>query len=470
MNAQILSKINRYFRGLSDKEIKKLDSSFHREVKKHNVRYLNDEGSPRDIQLVLRPWLFGREQAAFLHRIIYRLKASQHKLFLLYLKEKVIQEMLPLHPKEKEWFFLVNKSRPQKYQTVFGRWDTNVVFDLKDRKQPHQIKFIETNTVGIGGIHYIPAVSEALKTVLHHQLEKQVLPYRLNHQPDPRQLLAQEIKQHARLIGRQRLNVAFMENREYLGGTVELAELTQYFLKLGINAILADPRDLKLKGKEIYCKGKNIDIIYRDSELEELIELEEEGYSMSALKQAFINNQVISSISGELDHKSAFAIFTDPQFAKFFTAKERALFKKYIAWTRILKEGMTSDMHLRKIDLAPYTIKNKDKLIIKPNRAYGGEGVVIGKLAAKNEWQDYVKKAADNPGDFVVQELVRIEQEEFPFFNSRHKIEFDKFYAVSGIVVTRNSIAVLGRFSKNMVVNVAKKGGIIPTLQLRGKG
>lgn len=466
MSAQILPKINRYFRGLNAEAVKKLDESFHREVKKHNVRYLNDEGSARDIQLVLRPWLFGREQAAFLHRIIYRLKASQHKLFLLYLKEKAIQEMLPLHPKEKEWFSLINKSRPQKYQTVFGRWDTNVVFNLKNR-HPRQIKFLETNTVGIGGIHYIPAVSEALKAALHHQLEKQVLPYRFDHQPDPRQLLAQEIKQHARLIGRKRLNVAFMENREYLGGTVELAELTQYFLRLGINAILTDPRDLKLKGKEIYGKGKNIDIIYRDSELEELIELEEKGHSMSALKQAFINNQVISSISGELDHKSAFAIFTDPRFDRFFTVGERALFKKYIAWTRILKEGMTCDTQLRKIGLVPYTIKNKDKLIIKPNRAYGGEGVLIGKSATKKEWQDYVKKAADNPGDFVVQELVKIEQEEFPFFNSRHRIEFDKFYAVSGIVVTRNSIAVLGRFSKNMVVNVAKKGGIIPTLQLR---
>ncbi len=94
---------------------------------------------------------------------------------------------------------------------------------------------------------------------------------------------------------------------------------------------------------------------------------------------------------------------------------------------------------------------------------------MIGKLAEKVQWNEYLKKAIKRPGDFVVQALVEIAQEEFPYFNPQQKIEFDKFYSVSGIVVTRRSIAVLGRFSKNMVVNVARKGGIIPTLQLTGK-
>ena len=469
MENKALRKINHYFKTLSDKEAKRLAEVFQRQVEQLNIRYFNDSGKPRDIQLALRPWLIRKEEARFLHRIISCLKASQHKLFSLYLKEKIIQEALPLRPKEKEWFGLINKDKPQKCQTVFGRWDTNLAFNLEHRRKSPEIKFLETNTVAIGGIHYIPAVSEALKAVLHKQLQEQIAPYRLDHQPDPRRLLAEEIKRHAGLIGRGRLNVAFMENREYAGGTVELSELTRYFLKLGINAILIDPRDLRLKGKEIFCKDKNIDIIYRDSELQELVDLEKKGHSMAALKQAFMNNQIISSISGELDHKSTFEIFSSPQFCKFFTAQERALFKKYIAWTRVLKERNTTDGRLRKIDLVPYVVKNKAKLIIKPNRAYGGEGVMIGKLAEKVQWNEYVKKAIKRPGDFVVQALVEIAQEEFPYFNPQQKIEFDKFYSVSGIVVTRRSIAVLGRFSKNMVVNVARKGGIIPTLQLTGK-
>ena len=65
---------------------------------------------------------------------------------------------MPLTSDEKEWFGLINKNRFQKYQEVFGRWDTNVSFDERDNIRG--IKFLETNTVGIGGIHYIPVVSE----------------------------------------------------------------------------------------------------------------------------------------------------------------------------------------------------------------------------------------------------------------------------------------------------------------------
>ena len=56
---------------------------------------------------------------------------------------------MPLTSDEKEWFGLINKNRFQKYQEVFGRWDTNVSFDERDNIRG--IKFLETNTVGIGG-------------------------------------------------------------------------------------------------------------------------------------------------------------------------------------------------------------------------------------------------------------------------------------------------------------------------------
>ncbi len=176
-----------------------------------------------------------------------------------------------------------------------------------------------------------------------------------------------------------------------------------------------------------------------------------------------MNNQVISSISGELDHKSSFEVFTSPQFQRFFTPSERLIFKRYLPWTRILKERKTTDSRLRSVDLVAYVRKNKDRLIIKPNRAYGGKGVVIGKLVNKKQWDSFLQKAVSRPGEYVVQDLVNIRREVFPVCQDK-KIGFDTFYSVSGFVVTRSSAAVLGRFSKEMVVNVARKGGIVPAL------
>jgi hypothetical protein len=464
MRRYALNKINRWFASLNANGVEKIADIFAQEVERLNIKYFNDSGKPRDIKLVLAPWLIKAEELTFFHRLIFDFKAAQHKLFLLYLHHKEIREVMPLRPEEKQWLGLINKDKAQKYQAVFGRWDTNVTFNERDNIR--DVKFLESNTVGIGGIHYIPAVSEASRKILKIRLEKEIRPYRLNYQADPRLLLAEEIKLHAKFIGRPRLNVAFVEDRQHLGGTVELPELTRYFLKLGIRAILADPRDLRLKGKEIYCRDTNIDIIYRDSELQELIDIERKGHSMAVLKQAFVNNQVISSIAGELDHKSGFEIFSSEEFSRFFTGKEKALFKKYIPWTRILKERKTTDSANRAIELIPYVLKNKNKLVLKPNRAYGGKGILIGKLTEKKAWSECVQKALAKPGDYVAQGLVNIHKESYPLFKSRKKIEFDTFYAVSGFVVNRRRIAVLGRFSKEMVVNVARKGGIIPAFLL----
>lgn len=465
MRKDVVRKINRYFRSLGKEEALKLSGVLKDEIGRLNIRYDNDDGSSRDIRLVLRPWLIKPGELKFFHRLIYAFKGAHHKLFELYLKDKEVQDVMPLREEEKQWFAMINRPKPQKHQVVFGRWDANVAFDERDAIR--DVKFLETNTVGIGGVHYIPAVSEAAKKILSLSFEKEIRPQRLGFQPDVRRLLAEEAKSHAKSIGRKRLNVAFLENREFLGGTVEMPELTRYFQALGINAILADPRDLRLRGKEIYFKDTNIDIIYRDAELQELIDIEKKGHNMAVLKQAFINNQVISSISGELDHKSGFEIFTSPRFSRFFTPAERAIFKKYLPWTRILKERKTSGPRNSIVDLITHARKNKDKLVIKPNRAYGGKDVIIGRISGKKQWDSFIQKAAAHPGDYVVQDLVNIREEAFPFFNDK-KIEFDKFYSVSGFVVTRRAIAVLGRFSKEMVVNVARKGGIIPALQLLG--
>ena len=464
MRKYAVNKINRWFASLNDKGVEKIADIFAQEIERLNIKYFNDSGKPRDIKLVLKPWLIKTEELTFFHRLIFDFKAVQHKLFLLYLQHEEIRQVMPLRPEERQWFGLINKDKAQKYQAVFGRWDTNVTFDEHDNIR--DVKFLENNTVGIGGIHYIPVVSEASRKILKIQLEKEIRPYRLNYQADPRHILAEEIKSHAKFIGRARLNVVFMEDRQHLGGTVELPELTKYFLKLGITAILADPRDLHLKGNEIYCRDTNIDIIYRDSELQELIDIERKGHTMAVLKQAFISNQVISSIAGELDHKSGFEIFSNTEFSRFFSGKEKALFKKYIPWTRILKERKTTDRANRIIELIPYVLKNKDKLVLKPNRAYGGKGILIGKLTKEKNWSECVQKALAKPGDYVAQDLVDIHQESYPLFNSRNKIEFDTFYAVSGFVVNRWRTAVLGRFSKEMVVNVARKGGIIPAFLL----
>ena len=466
MRKSIVKKLNHYLSALDGGETLRIARVLNRQVERLNIKYVSDSGSPRDIRLVLRPWFIQPRELRFFHRLIYAFKAAHQKLCLLYLHNPRIRELMPLRPDEQKWFNRINKDKFQKYQTVFGRWDTNVSFDQRDRITG--VKFLETNTVGIGGIHYIPVVSEGIEEILKLGFEREIRPYRLLPQADPRRILAEEIRLHARLIGRGSLNVVFLENRDYLGGTIELPELSRYFLKLGISASLADPRDLYLKKGEIFHRGRVVDIIYRDSELQELIDIERKGHNMEVLKQAFVNNQVISSIAGELDHKSGFEVFTNPDFAGFFSPAERSMFRKYLPWTRLIRERRTTDKAGRRIDLVPYAIKNREQLILKPSRAYGGKGVRIGSLSSGSQWEEGLRGALRSRDGYVLQERVEIRQENFPVFNAKGELRFDDFYSVSGFLVTRNSTAVLGRFSREMVVNVARKGGIIPAFILKG--
>ena len=75
---------------------------------------------------------------------------------------------MPLRCEEWKWFQLINKDRLQKHQVVFGRWDTNVSFD--ERENITDIKFLETNTVGIGGDTLHPRGFRSHKEALKNRL------------------------------------------------------------------------------------------------------------------------------------------------------------------------------------------------------------------------------------------------------------------------------------------------------------
>lgn len=43
--------------------------------------------------------------------------------------------------------------------------------------------------------------------------------------------------------------------------------------------------------------------------------------------------------------------------------------------------------HGQEVDLLPFTLENRDRLVIKPNDEYGGKGVVIGWETNSVAWE-----------------------------------------------------------------------------------
>ncbi len=223
----------------------------------------------------------------------------------------------------------------------------------------------------------------------------------------------------------------------------------------------ADPAELSLVDGEVIYAGDPVDLGYRDYSVIDLLELQRQGTSVAPMKTLFKQNRMISSIAAELDQKSCWEILTDTQFTKkYFSADERQIFRRHILWTRLVSERKTLLPSGQTGDLLEFVRKGQERLVLKPNRSYGGEGVAIGHLLSKPEWDVAVDKALADPERWVVQELANIPVSEFPIVGPNDKINFEPFYTVMGFAGTKYGLSILGRASQKQVVNVAQRGGL----------
>ena len=102
-------------------------------------------------------------------------------------------------------------------------------------------------------------------------------------------------------------------------------------------------------------------------------------------------------------------------------------------------------------------------LVLKPNRSYGGDRVLLGHLLDTVQWEQEMERALAT-GDFVVQRLVSIPVGEFPFVGDDGAVHLEPFYTVLGFAPTKYGLAIVGRASQKQVVNVAQRGGMCSVL------
>lgn len=119
----------------------------------------------------------------------------------------------------------------------------------------------------------------------------------------------------------------------------------------------------------------------------------------------------------------------------------------------------------REIDLVPFIRANARDLVLKPNRSYGGFGVVVGTAVEPHLWEHTLDEAVRNPGSFVVQRRRNVPTNVFPVDGGDDgAVTLEPFYTVMGFAPSRYGLATLGRASRQQVVNVAQKGGICPVV------
>jgi hypothetical protein len=236
--------------------------------------------------------------------------------------------------------------------------------------------------------------------------------------------------------------------------------LREAFAGRGFDCVLADPREVDVAGGRLHAAGSPVDVVYRRAVLSELVGREAEVRAFLGAYRHRLCPFVNSFRCRLSEDKAFFAVLTDEVFASLVSAEERELLTRVLPWTRRVAERHTVKDG-RSIDLVPFVVENRERLVLKPAHEYGGRSVRLGSETGPQEWEAAVRAALDAP--WVVQERVTIPEEPFPVLDGRGlafvplKVNTNPFYVAGA------DVGAVTRASRSSVINVSAGGGSLPT-------
>jgi hypothetical protein len=455
----LAGRVRKAFESIPEPALREVYRRLEEEAVHRHLIYMRD-GQSEAIRILARPLTVLPEQVAYIHSVSVTILNALKRLPDLYLKSPAIRDRLRLDPDEEVWLRDCSAPGGRESDPVFARLDA--VVDFTNPMWKNSLQFLEPNLTGVGGIHLVPTCDEIVADVVLPALHARDRELQLEPSQDIRELLMQEMLDHLDALGRPRRNIAFIEPTHAGSGPDEQAALARYYHeRYGLRVLHADPSELSLEDGQVICQGVPIELAYRDYEVRDLLALERQGVDIKPMRALFRQNRIVSSITGEFDQKGCWEVLTDPELAnEFFHADERQTFRRHIPWTRLLQHRRTLLPDGRTGDLVEFVRHEREMLVLKPNRAYGGTGVAIGTALDQAGWQAAVDRALADSERWVVQRLISLPVSEFPVIGPDGAIHQEPFYVVLGFAPSRYGISFMARGSQKQVVNVAQRGGM----------
>lgn len=429
------------------------------------LTYVRDNGVVEAVRVMPLPVIITPEQRAYVHATSLTLLSALKKLPHLYKHDPEVRAILQLPAAEEEWLF---DEAPglKRHDPHFARLDA--IVDFASPRWQQSLQFVEPNLSGVGGLHLLPMAERLALSEVYPRLSSSTLAFEAC--SDIRGLLVQELVDHLEATGRRGRHVVLIEPREATPGVEEQDLVARHFHdRFGVTVSHADPRDLRWRDGEVWHDDRIVDVAYRDYAVVDLLPLAAEGADLQPIRQLFRENRIVSSIHAEIDQKADFEVFSDDALLeRHFTPDEIDALSHHVPWTRSIYARRTRGPAGVDVDLAPWLLQNRATLVLKPNRSYGGHGVVVGAAVDDQVWSAAVTAALAAPRSCVVQQKVELPVVDVPVevvdADGAVGIAMEPFYVVMGFAPTRSGIAILGRASQKQVVNVAQRGGIIPVV------
>jgi hypothetical protein len=225
-------------------------------------------------------------------------------------------------------------------------------------------------------------------------------------------LLSSLLTTYKHFGGRRKPKIAILEFRPTFATTTSEFEIFRdFFRKEGYEAEIVSPDQLEFKNGILRRGNFEINVVYRRVSVQEFLQ----RFDLShPLVQAYRAGAVCmaNSFRSELAHKKAmFALLTDEKLTQKFPAAERKAIRDHVPWTRLVTAGKTT-YHEKTIDLQEYVLKHRERLVLKPNDDYTGQGSFFGWEMNDSSWERALRQAMRTP--YVVQEKVEPARSAFP--------------------------------------------------------
>jgi hypothetical protein len=461
--SNLAGRVRRALHKIPEADLLGLLQSIEREAGRRHLVYIRD-GKTEVIRVMACPLTILPDQQAYIHFVSLTIQNALKRLPEVYFQDAAVRDILRITPDEEEWLSSCWGSSHRDSNPVFGRLDA--VVDFTSPMWKDSLRFVEPNLSGIGGLHLTPTCEQILADVMLPALRAQDAGLQLEIGQDIRQLLMHEVRDHLEALGRPARHICFVEPKYAGSGIDEQEVLARYYHDhYGLKVMHADPAELTLRDGEVYYEGNAIDLAYRDYAVSDLNDLRRAGVDIEPMRTLFRQNRVVSSVAAELDQKSLWEVLTDPAITqKLFSADERRVFRRHILWTRIVSDRATLLPDGQTGDLLDFVRREREELVLKPNRSYGGQDVLIGPSLTDGEWGAAVDRALADSERWVVQQLASIPVSLFPVAGPAGSVNSEPFHVVMGFAPSQYGVAIVGRASQRQVVNIAQRGGMCAVL------
>src|SRR6266568_4140158 len=237
----------------------------------------------------------------------------------------------------------------------------------------------------------------------------------------------------------------------------EFVMFAEYFKSQGLECVIADPREVEYRNGCLMARDFHITLIYKRVLISELVE---RGGLDQPVVQAVRDGNVcmVNPFRCKILHKKAsLAVLSDERNSDLFNDAELEAIEAHIPWTCRVEERHAS-YHGRRIDLLPFILDHREKLVLKPNDEYGGKGIVLGWETDASSWAQAIQDALTDP--YIVQERVTIPSEPFPSMVDGHVRFIDRMLDTNPFVFYGNYMdGCLSRLSTEALLNVTAGSG-----------